>query len=76
MAESFIEIHYDSKDGITIRMRPANLKLVPESTLKHVRGAGKEMLLAMRSLLDQAIERVEESEEDQPTRRRKIKVEG
>ena len=76
MTRSFVEINYNSKDGFTLHVRPKDLNLIPEPTLKHARNAGKEILLAMRSIVDQAIERVEEPREGKPPRRRRIKIES
>ena len=70
MAKSFFEVHYDSADGFTVRVRPSDIHLVPEATRKHVKNAGKEFLLAMRSMVDLAIERVEQKEKPKSSRRR------
>jgi hypothetical protein len=40
-------------------MRKSFEELIPRGFIEHRRAAGKEMLLAMRSLLDAAIERIE-----------------
>ena len=76
MAQSFVEINYNSKDGFTLHVRPKDLDLIPEPTLKHARKAGKEILLAMRSIVEQAIERVDEPREGNSPKRRKIKIES
>ena len=47
-------------------------KVLPKEFAEHMRAAHKEMLLAMRSLLDAAIQRAEEKPERKAT---KIKVE-
>jgi hypothetical protein len=53
--------------------------LIPKEFWKHRRAARRETLLALRSLVDAAIERMEEAEEKKPRRRRpssrKVKVE-
>lgn len=54
------------------RMSPLNL--LPNETRSHVRASQKEMLLAFRSLLDEAIRYVEESEKPRSKRRTKIEV--
>lgn len=54
------------------RMSPLNL--LPTEARGHVRAAQKEMLLAFRSLVDEAIRCVEESEKPRSKRRTKIEV--
>lgn len=54
------------------RINPANL--LPTETRGHVVAAQKEMLLAVRSLVDEAIKCVEESEKPRAKRRTKIEV--
>ncbi len=54
------------------RMSPLNL--LPQETRSHVRASQKEMLLAFRSLVDEAIRYVEESEKPRAKRRTKIEV--
>ncbi|GAI47918.1 unnamed protein product, partial [marine sediment metagenome] len=46
----------------------------PDSTKQHLLVARKEMLLALRSMLDRAIEKMEEPGETKGRRRSKIKV--
>lgn len=41
-------------------MRAALTKLLPEGFLEHRRAARKEMMLAVRSMLDKAIEKMDE----------------
>ena len=76
MAESFVEFHYNAKEGFTLHVRPRDFNLIPEPTRKHVRGASKELLMAVRTFVDEAIQKVEGSGEEKRTRRRRIKVEG
>lgn len=54
------------------RMSPLNL--FPTETRGHVRAAHKEMLLAVRSLVDEAIRCVEEAEKPRAKKRTKIEV--
>jgi hypothetical protein len=46
-------------------LRKSFEELIPHGFLEHRRAARKEMLLAMRSLLDAAIERMEPAKKDQ-----------
>ncbi|MFQ6071048.1 MAG: hypothetical protein ACE5LC_11075 [Candidatus Aminicenantales bacterium] len=48
---------------------------LPEKTLRHFNNARKEMLLALRSLIDARIEAFERKEEKRTSRGKKIKVE-
>lgn len=70
---------YEYRDGeeLVLRFRrPGWLdSLVPPAARQHWLAAQKEMLLAVRSLLDAAINRVEEREGRETQRRREIKVE-
>ena len=60
MARRFIEISYDPEEGLTIQVKPQGLHLIPGPAREHLLEARKEFLLALRSLLDRAISRVEE----------------
>ncbi len=46
----------------------------PEKTVDHVLKARKEMLLALRSLIDAKIEALEKKGEKKTTKRKKIKI--
>ena len=73
MAPRLAEISYNPEEGLTLRFKPQSLHLLPESTCTHLRAANKELLLALRGFIDQAIERTEKGEE--PGRRaRRIQV--
>ena len=76
MAQSFVEVHYDSKEGLTLRLRPLGLRLIPEPSRQHIRSASKELLLVLRSFVDRAIEMVEESGDGKARRRRRVDIEG
>jgi len=71
----FIEGNYDPAEGLTLRVKPIGLRLVPEPTRGHLMTANKELLLALRSVLDHAIDKVEERERT-PRRPRKVAVKG
>ncbi|MBI2912281.1 MAG: hypothetical protein HYY05_09060 [Chloroflexi bacterium] len=57
-----------------VRVRPPRFLLVPAESRQHVRAAQKEMLLALRGLIDSAIECVEEKEKPATRSRRHIEV--
>lgn len=73
MARRFIEISYDPEEGLTIQVKPQGLHLVPGPAREHLLEARKEFLLALRSLVDRAISRVEEKKEA-ARRPRKVEV--
>jgi hypothetical protein len=62
MGERFLECEHSPEEGLTIRFKPSSFHLLPDATMGHVRTAKKEVLLAVRSLLDVAIERLEKEE--------------
>ena len=66
-----IEASYDSEEGLTLRFKPS--RLMPESTRSHLLAANKELLLALRSALDEVIGKVEE-QASEPRRPRKVVV--
>ena len=49
--------------------------VIPSDARRHLRAAGKEQLLAARSILDAWIARMDRSSDDRPTRRETISVE-
>ena len=70
MADGPVEVNYSASEGLTLRFKPSSLKLIPEPTRQHIRAANKELLLALRSFVDQAIEGMgpEEGEKKGPQR--------
>lgn len=62
MTERIFEIEYQPDQKVVLRFRMPGLFLIPEPSRGHFRTASKEALLALRSLLDWAIERAEETE--------------
>jgi len=75
MAEKVFEIEYRPGEEVVLHFKAPILSVMPEATRGHFRTAHKEMLLALRSLLDKAIERDEEAEKTQAKERTKIEVE-
>jgi len=74
MAEKVFEVEYHPGEEIILRFKVPKLSVVPEATRSHFRTAHKEMLLALRSLLDKAIEQAEEAEKTRTKKRTKIEV--
>jgi hypothetical protein len=60
--------------GLRRSLKGKRPQLFPDQFKQHTRAARKEMLLAVRSLLDQAVEEIEE-EEPSLKKAQKIKVE-
>jgi hypothetical protein len=75
MAEKVFEIEYRPGEEVVLRFKAPILSVMPEATKGHFRTAHKEALLALRSLIDKAIERAEEAEKTQAKERTKIEVE-
>jgi hypothetical protein len=75
MPKGSIEWEYHPEEGLTLHIRPIFRKLVLGEARTHVRASRKEMLMAFRSLIDAAIQRMEEKEKAPEKRRTKIKVE-
>lgn len=77
MARRLIEISYEPEEGLTIQVKPHGLHLLPGPARQHLLEARKEFLLALRSLLDRAISRVEEKKEAaQRIRKVEVREEG
>lgn len=74
MAEQFFEFERSPEDDYVFKFRPSMLNLFPPPTRQHMRAARKEVLLAFRSIIDRAIERVEEEDKKQSKRRTRIEV--
>lgn len=74
MAKKLFEVEYHPGEEVVLRFKAPELPFVPEATKGHFRMARKEMLLALRSLLDRAIERAEEAEK-RTKAKRKTKIE-
>ena len=73
MAEKILEIEQEGEE-VVLRFRRPSFRHVPEDTKSHLRTARKETLLAIRSLLDEAIERAEKAEKGKEKKRAKIEV--
>ncbi len=62
MSEKIFEVEHKPGDEWVVRFKPGGLHWLPEETKRHISDARKEMLLALRSKVDHAIQRIEESE--------------
>jgi len=71
MSEKILEIEHSPGEEWVVRFKPIGLQWLPEETKRHIYGARKEMLLALRSVVDHAIQRIDESEKRQGRSRTK-----
>lgn len=62
MSDSIFEVEREASGDVIFRLKPPAFWGLPESTRQHLLTAQKEVLLAMRSVLDTAIEKTEELE--------------
>lgn len=74
MAERIFEIEHEPGKGFVVRINTAGISLFSEEVQSHLRTARKERLLALRSLIDAAIEQAEKPRKKE-TKRKNIKVE-
>jgi hypothetical protein len=75
MPKGTIEWEYGTEEGLTLHIKPVFRKLVLGEAGAHVRASRKEMLLAFRSLIDAAVQKMDEKEKAPGKRRTKIKIE-
>ena len=74
MGEKFLECEHSPEEGFVLRFKPASFHLLPDVTVGHIRAAKRESLLALRSLLDVAIERLEKESKASSKAPTKIEV--
>lgn len=74
MVKGSIEWEHDPEGGLVLRIKPAFGEMFTGETRKHALAARKEMLLALRGLIDIAVRGMEEKEK-KTEKRSKIQVE-
>lgn len=74
MKDSIFEVQYHPGDEIVLRFKSPEFKGLPDATRKHLLSARKEMLLALRSMLDKAIDKTEEHARSRGGKKTKIEV--
>ena len=74
MSDSIFEVEHRPGEEIVLRFKSPKFRGLPDSTRQHLLAARKEILLALRSMLDRAIEKTEESKETKRKKRTKIEV--
>ena len=73
MAKRILEV--DFEDGeFTLRFDSNRLRLLPGATMDHLRTANREVLMAMRRILDRAIEYTEPKGRRAGRRRTRVEV--
>ncbi len=72
MVRGIIEWEHRPGEEFVLRFKPPLSKMVSDEAKGHIRAARKEILLAIRSLVDGAIARLEDGKKGTPT---KIEVE-
>ncbi len=72
MAERVFEVEHETGEEIVIRIKIPKLSGVARG---HLRSAHKEGLLALRSLIDVAIERAERAEKPKERKQERVEVE-
>lgn len=74
MGEKILEVEHNPGEELVLRIKPPLLRMLPEEAMGHLRKARKERLLALKSMIDRAIERMEEGEKTQGEGRTKIEI--
>ena len=71
MSNGIFEIEHHPGEEVVLRFKSPQFRHLPDSTRQHLRSARKEILLALRDVLDKTIERAEEP----GGKKRKTKIE-
>jgi hypothetical protein len=66
------EVQYGPGGEVVLRFRPKQLRLLSEEGRTHLKSAGRELLLAVRSVVDEALESIQEQKAP-PKRRIEVK---
>ena len=75
---SLFEVEYNPDNEVVIRIKSSKLHLMPDGTREHIKTARKEMMLALRDLIDSSLKREQDHEShksENKSRRKKIVVE-
>ena len=74
MSDSIFEVEYHPGKEVVLHFKSPKLQGLPDSTRQHLVVVRKEVLLALRSMLDRVIEKAEEPEKTKERKRTRIKV--
>lgn len=76
MGEKLFECEWSEEEGIVLRIRKPGMRMLSPEVRGHLLSARKEMLMAMRNLIDAALAGIAEKDrEREKTRRTEIRVE-
>ena len=74
MRDNFLEIERHPDGVIVLRFKSPKLWGLQDPAIQHMMTAQREMLMALRTMLDKAIEKTEEVEKTKAKRKSKIEV--
>jgi len=74
MSDSIFEVEHRPGEELVLRFKSPKFHGLSDSTRQHMLAAQKEILLTLRSVLDVAIERTEQSSEARKRKKTKIEV--
>ena len=74
MSDTVLEVEHRPGEEIVLRFKSPKFWGLPDPTKRHLLAARKEMLLALRDMLNRAIERTEKFEEAKKKKRTKVEV--
>ena len=73
MSDTIFSVEHRPGEEVVLRFKPPAFQGLPDATWEHLATARDEVLLALRSMLDSAIERTEKPK--RPKGRKKTKIE-
>ena len=73
MSDSLFELEYHPGEEVVLRFKYPKMNLLPEETKGHLATARKEILMALRDILNAAVEKAP-GKEQPAKRKRKIEV--
>jgi len=74
MSDTIFEVEHRPGEEVVLRFKLPKFLGLPDATRQHLLVARKEMLLALRDMLDRAIERTERSGKAPKKKKTKIEV--
>ncbi|TET86743.1 MAG: hypothetical protein E3J34_03235 [Dehalococcoidia bacterium] len=74
MSDTILEVEHRPGKEVVLRFKSPRFRGLPDTTRQHLLTARKEILLALRDMLDRAIERREKSGKAPRGKRTKIEV--
>ena len=74
MRVGICEVEHRPGEEVVLHFKSPKFRKLPDTTRQHLLAAQKEILVALRGILDSAIERTEESGKTKGRKRTKIEV--